>query len=185
MKRIFILLVTLVLFIASPALSARKGESTQIGTSIGIGSGIPITPSQLENDFNPSFGALLDVEMQWKNLGASAAADYNFFLSTGLEPQDANILTLFLNLKFRPLTKGGLRPYVLAGAGYFRYWVVDLKLTDNTTGWQFGGGAEIEISKTQRLFIEAKYVEGRTRGTNPQNENTVYVPIRVGLTFLF
>lgn len=185
MKRTFILLSTLILIITSPALPASKGKSIQYSTSIGIGTGIPISPSEFESDYDPSFGLILDFETQWKVVGLSASADYNFFLSNGLEPNDANILTLFLNLKLKPLAKGGLRPYILAGAGYFRYWVVDLNLTDNTTGWQFGAGVEIDISRSQRLFIDAKYVEGRTRDTNPEDANTVYVPVRLGLTFLF
>jgi hypothetical protein len=153
--------------------------------SIGIGSGIPISPDVFETGYDPSFGLLLDFEAQWKVVGLSVSSDYNFFLSNGLDPDDVNILTLFLNLKLKPLSKGALRPYLLAGAGYYRYWVVDLNLTDNTTGWQFGLGVEIDISRNQRLFIDAKYVEGRTRDTNPLDENTVHVPIRFGLTFLF
>jgi len=185
MKRIFILLSTLILFVSAPALSARKGKSVQYGVSIGIGTGIPISPDEFETNHDPSFGALLDFEAQWKWLAPSVSANYNFFVSNGLEPDDANALTLFLNLKLKPLSKGGLRPYVLVGGGYFRYWIVDLDLTENTTGWHYGGGVDIDISKSQRLFIDARYVEGRTRETNPTKANTTYVPIRVGLTFVF
>ena len=185
MKRIFILLSTLILLITTPALSARKGRSIQYGASIGIGTGIPISPDEFESDYDPSFGGILDFQAQWKFLAATASANYNFFIANGLEPVDANILTLFLNLKLSPMTKGSLRPYLLVGGGFFRYWVVDLKFAENTTGWQFGGGVDIDISKSQRLFIDAKYVEGRTRETNAEKANTVYVPIRVGLTFLF
>jgi hypothetical protein len=190
MKRPFVLFSTLVvsvICIAPPAgaASASKDQKVQYAASIGIGTGIPISPDEFTNDFDPSFGLVLDVEASKWWMALSASAGYNFFFSNGLEPNDANILALFLNLKIKPLSKSSLRPYLLVGGGYFRYWVVNLDLTDNTTGWQYGGGAEMDIGKRQRLFIDAKYVEGRTRETNAGRANTVYVPIRVGLMFVF
>jgi len=185
MKRIVILLSTLVFLITTPALSARKGKGIEYGFSIGIGTGIPIAPDEFENSHDASFGGVLDFEAAKSFLAISASFEYNFFVANGLEPNDVNILTGFLNLKLKPLSKGSIRPYITAGGGYFRYWVVDLQFTENTTGWQFGGGVEIDISRTQRLFLDAKYVEGRTRDTSASEANTSYVPIRLGITFLF
>jgi hypothetical protein len=71
------------------------------------------------------------------------------------------------------------------GGGYYRYWIVDLDLADNTLGMQAGAGVEIDISKTQRIFIDAKEVVGRTRETNALKENTYHIPVRIGLTFVF
>ena len=185
MKRFFILLSSLTVLITSPALSARKSGGIQYGASIGIGTGIPVSPNDFETNFDPSFGGLVDFQAIWKWAAATASADYNFFISNGLEPNDANVLTLFLNLKLSPASKGSIRPYLLAGGGYFRYWIVDLNFTENTTGWQFGGGVDMVVGRTQTLFIDAKYVEGRTRESNSEAGNTVFVPIRVGLTFQF
>jgi hypothetical protein len=185
MKRIFILLSALVFLVTTPALSAGKSKGIEYGFSIGIGTGIPVAPDLFENNYDPSFGGILDFEASKWFLAISASVDYNFFVANGLEPNDVNILTTYLNLKIKPVSSGSLRPYLMAGGGFFRYWVVDLNFADDTTGWQFGGGVEIYISKTQRLFIDAKYVEGRTRDTNENSENTVYVPIRLGITFLF
>jgi opacity protein-like surface antigen len=185
MKRLFILLSTLTVLITSPALSARKDGGLSYGASIGIGTGFPVSPSEFETDHDPSFGGIIDFQARWKWLAATASADYNFFIANGLEPNDVNILALFLNLRLSPLTKGSLRPYVMAGGGYYRYWIVDLNFTENTTGWQFGAGVDIAISKSQTLFIDAKYLEGRTRETNDTKENTVHVPVRLGLTFHF
>lgn len=185
MKRTFILLSASIFLSTTPAWSAGDDNGIKYGFSIGIGTGFPVDPSQFDGDFDPSFGGILDFEASKWFVAVSASADYNFFLANGLEPHDVNILTTFLNLKIKPLSKGGLRPYIMAGGGYFRYWIVDLSFDENTTGWQFGAGVDIDISKTQRLFIDAKYVEGRTRDTNPGKANTIYIPIRFGLTFVF
>ncbi|MHC4294743.1 MAG: outer membrane beta-barrel protein [Planctomycetota bacterium] len=185
MKRIFILLSALIIFFTSPVLSARKSGAISYGASIGIGTGIPVNPAEFEDNYDPSFGGILDFQAHWKWFAASASIDYNFFIANGLEPNDANILTAFLNARVSPTTKGSLRPYLLVGGGLFRYWIVDLQFSENTTGWQFGLGVDIEISRSQTLFIDAKYVEGRTRETNADAANTVFVPIRLGLTFHF
>lgn len=185
MKRTVVLLSALALLIATPTLSARKKQSIRFSTSIGLGTGFPTSPDAFQNNFDPSFGAVLDVEAQWRMIAVSAAADYNFFFSKDLNPNDANVLAVFLNLKIKPIAKASVRPYLLVGGGYFRYWIVDLNLTENTTGYQGGAGLEIDISKTQRLFIDAKQVVGRTRESNPRGENTTYIPVRLGLTFLF
>ena len=185
MKRTAILLSAVIMLITSPALSARKSGGIQLGMSIGLGTGIPLSPDVFENNYDPSFGAVLEFEAQKSMIGLSVAADYNFFFSTGLEPNDANILTVFVNLKIKPIAKASVRPYILIGAGYYRYWIVDLRFAENTTGYQGGAGVEVDISKTQRLFIDVKQVVGRTRETNPDGVNTSYIPVRVGLTFLF
>jgi hypothetical protein len=185
MKRIFLLLTTISLLIAVPAFSAGRSGGIQYGVSIGLGTGFPVAPDQFENHWDPSFGAVLDVSAQKNLLEVSVSADYNFFLSKGLEPDDVNILTLFLNVKIKPIAKASVRPYILLGAGYYRYWIVDVGITDNTTGYQGGAGVEIDISKTQQLFLDVKQVVGRTRGVNLDNANTRYVPVRFGLTFLF
>ncbi|MGD8413024.1 MAG: outer membrane beta-barrel protein [Candidatus Latescibacterota bacterium] len=186
MKRTFILLSGLILLIAAPTLSAQEGEKgNEYAFSIGIGTGIPVDPNEFESNNDPSFGGVFDFEVARWFLAVSASLDYNFFLSNDLEPNDINIVTGFLNFKLKPGSGGGVRPYVFVGGGYLRYWVVDLNLDETTTGWQFGGGVEIDISKTQGLFIDGKYVEGRTRDTNVNEANTVYIPIRVGLSFMF
>ena len=185
MKRTFILLSVLVFLITTPALSASKSGGTKYALSVGIGTGIPVSPNVFQDDYDPSFGGVLDFEAARWRLAISASVDYNFFIANGLDPDDVNVLTAFLNLKLKPVSSGSLRPYLLAGGGLFRYWVVDLDLSEETTGWQFGGGVEIDISKSQSLFLDAKYVEGRTRDTNDSDANTVLIPIRLGVNFIF
>jgi hypothetical protein len=179
-------MVTAVVFWAvSPGFAANTVKGFQISTSIGLGAGFPFAPDGFEEHWDPSFGAVLDVGAQRSLIEVSLAFDYNFFLSNGLEPDDVNVLTAFLNLKIKPISKSSVRPYILIGGGYYRYWIVDLDITENTTGYQGGAGVELDISKTQRLFIDVKQVFGRTRDVNSTSANTSHIPARVGLTFVF
>jgi hypothetical protein len=188
MKRILILLSALIIistFADDGFAQRRRGKVWQFSTSVGVGTGFPTSPDVFESNWDPSFGAILDIGVQRKMVELSLSFDYNFFLSTGVDPNDVNMLSIFLNLKIKPIAKASVRPYIIIGGGYFRYWIVDLDFVENTTGYQGGAGVEVDISKTQRLFVEVKQVIGRTRDTNPLEENTSYVPVRVGLTFLF
>lgn len=190
MKRILILLLlsAVVVSIAAPSHSAtRKKKGFVFSTSIGLGVGFPVSPDGFDTNWDPSFGAVLDVAVQRSLLELSGSFDYNFFLSNGIEPDDANALTIFLNLKIKPIAKTSVHPYLLIGGGYYRYWRVDANVTENTTGYQGGAGVELDMSKTQRLFIDAKQVIGRTRSlhVNSTGENTSHIAVRVGLTFVF
>jgi len=185
MKRIITLFLALMILIPVASISATKSKGFQFSMSLGLGTGIPIDPDVFESNYDPSFGAIADVAVQWSLLQLSTSFDYNFFYSNGVEPDDLNILTIFLNLKIKPSAKTSVRPYILIGAGFFRSWIVDLDIAENTTGYQGGVGVELDISKTQTLFIDAKQVFGRTRETSQDQSNTSYIAIRIGVTFLF
>jgi hypothetical protein len=125
MKRILILLLALTIFTSTSSFAATKRNGVQFSTSIGLGTGIPIDPESFNNNWDPSFGAILDFAAQKSLVEASVSVDYNFFLSNGLDPDDANILTIFLNIAIKPVAKASIRPYIFGGAGYYRYWIVD------------------------------------------------------------
>jgi opacity protein-like surface antigen len=185
MKRILIIVTTLAFVFASPVFSATKVKGFQLSTSIGLGAGFPFGPDAFDEHWDPSFGAVLEIGAQRSLIEISTSFDYNFFLSNGVDPDDVNILSIFLNLKVKPISKSSVRPYLLVGGGYYRYWIVDADITENTTGYQAGAGVELDISKTQRMFIDVKQVIGRTRDTNPESANTNHIPARIGLIFLF
>jgi hypothetical protein len=186
MKRKFIWLSLLSIILLTPSVSSAKAKKDELrfAASVGIGAGFPIQPEEFDRDWDPSFGLLLDFAAAKEMFEVSVSLDYNFFLSNSQFPNDANVMALFANFKIKPIAKTSIRPYLIAGGGYFRYWIVDLNVYDNSLGFGGGAGVELEISDTQRLFIEAKNIVGRTRNTNPQKANTYYLPVRVGLTFI-
>ncbi len=185
MKHSVILLLVVLIFISGPSLSHAAKGGIQYTASVGIGAGFPLKPEAFKDHWDPSFGLLLDVGAGKSLVELSVSFDYNFFLSDTQDPQDANLLALFANIKIKPISKTSVRPYILLGGGYFRYWIVDLDLYDNSLGYGGGAGVELEMNDEQRLFIEVKNIFGRTRETNDDRANTEYVPVRLGLTFVF
>jgi len=185
MKSIPLLCLVLALLLAGPAAAADNDGGIEFSASVGLGTGFPWEPDDFADDWDPSFGGMLEVAARKSLVELSVSFDYNFFLSTGLQPDDANIVTVFGNIKIKPIASSSVHPYILVGGGYYRYWIVDLDLSENTLGVQAGAGVEIDIGESQRIFFDAKEVMGRTRETNNLRENTYHIPVRIGLTFVF
>jgi hypothetical protein len=187
---------------AAQRIRRERASAMTYALSIGVGSSLNIAPEPFTDEYDPSFGLLVDFGVRRWDLEASLSFDYNFFFATGTEPVDINVLTMFLNLKLRPL-KTTARPYLIGCAGYFRSWIVndldpanppqtvetevtggDNEYLENVLGYGGGAGVEVEIDKTRRIFLEARYVIGQTRQTY-QAANMELVPVRIGLTWEF
>jgi hypothetical protein len=182
----------------------RKSQSSKMSyvVSLGLGSSLNRAPDAFTEEYDPSFGFYIDGGVRRWELEATLSFDYNFFLCNLEDPDDLNIFNLFVNLKYRPL-KTTARPYVLGCAGWFRSWIVneldpanppqtviheveggDNKYEENVFGYGVGGGIEIEMDKTRRIFFEGRYIQGQTRETQ-NRENMTVIPMRLGLTWEF
>lgn len=197
---------------ASARIRRAQKEKTTYAISFALGSAFgaygghnqsdPATTlgDVFSDEFDPSFGLYLGAGARRWDLELSLSFDFNFFFTTRQNPEDLNTVNLFLNLKYLPLHSTA-RPYVLACAGYWRSWIVDpldpndLPQTvmyvgeggdyvyqENVLGYGGGVGVEVEIDKTRRIFLEARYVQGQTRQTY-QHENLAIIPVRLGLTW--
>jgi opacity protein-like surface antigen len=190
MKRVLVVILALSVLLSSTAFAQgnKDDESIQFNASIGIGTAFPYSPDEFSDDWDPSFGFMIDVgatrlHESLKILEVAVNLDYSFFLADMPEPLDANVFTAFINVKIKPLDTTA-RPYIFAGAGFFRYWIVDADFYDNALGFGGGAGVEIEIDEGRRVFIEGKNLHGRTRET-ARAANTSIIPIRAGITFAF
>jgi hypothetical protein len=156
--------------------------------SLGVGAGIEYKPDVLKENYDPLFGLTLAFGARRYGVTAAVNAGYNFYLAKGVVPNDLNILTVFLDLRYSP-THSKARPYLVVCGGYWRQWVVDLDYTENVLGYGGGAGVEVEIDRTKRLFLDARYIQGQTRqiepGINDGAYNTEIIPIRLGLTWEF
>jgi hypothetical protein len=154
--------------------------------SLGIGSGVEYKPDEFKENYSPAFGLLLAFGVRQHGVTVATSFGYNFFLAEGVVPNDLSILTIFLDLRYSP-TKSKARPYILVCGGYWRQWVVDLDYTENVLGYGGGAGVEVEIDRTKRLFLDARYIQGQTRtvepGINIDQANTEIIPIRLGVTW--
>jgi hypothetical protein len=178
---------------------AQKSQMTYV-FSLALGTAINSAPEAFTEEYDPAFGLYIDGGVRRWELELTLSFDMNFFFTNRQNPDDLSIMNLFMNLKYRPL-KTTARPYVLACAGYWRSWIVDEldpanppetfeyetqsgdnAYTENVLGYGVGGGIEIEMDKTRRIFFEGRYVQGQTRETQGR-ENMVIIPIRLGLTW--
>ncbi|MCI0453126.1 MAG: porin family protein [Candidatus Latescibacteria bacterium] len=186
------------------AARIRRAQSSQMTyvISLGLGSSINQEPPAFIEEFDPSFGLYLDGGVRRWEFELTLSFDYNFFFTTRPDPEDLSIMNLFLNLKYRPL-KTTARPYVLVCGGLFRSWIVneldpndppetveyevesgDNFYEENVLGFGIGGGVEIEMDKTRRIFFEGRYVQGQTRQTE-DHANMAIIPVRIGVTWEF
>ena len=118
------------------------------------------------------------------NITKSDSNSGKFFFANGTTPNDLNILTLFADVRYVPLTTS-VRPYVLVCGGLYRTWIVDENYTENVLGYGAGVGVELEIGKTRMLFVEGRYVQGQTRERTELKSNTEVIPFRIGITWVF
>jgi hypothetical protein len=184
MKRSVLLAVALTLAL-TPAARA-EGFFQTYSFSLGLGSAVAVDPEEFKDAYNPAFGLMMSFGAQRGLVELAVDFDYNFFLleETGsITPDDVNILNIFLMARIKPL-KSKARPYLLFGGGYYRFWIVNQNFVENVLGYTGGVGFEAELNKRQRIFFEVRITQGQTRD-NPTKENTVTVPGRLGLTWMF
>jgi hypothetical protein len=179
----------------SAAAKARRGHLTTAGSnsrsiffSLALGSAAIRQTDEFKSNFRPSFGGMLNVGARQHGVQADINFNYNFFLADGTVPNDLNVFMIFADLAYFP-TKSGARPYVLVCGGYYRQWIVNLNYYDNVLGYGGGAGVEMALDKTRRLFVEGRFIEGRTRKIEPKvnsdMSNTVTIPFRIGVTWEF
>jgi hypothetical protein len=187
---------------AAARIKKAQGGEMMYSLSLGLGTALPQDPPAFPDEYDASFNFLFDFGVRRWNFDASLSFDYNFFFTTLQEPDDMNILMIFLNLKYLFL-KSGARPYAVVCGGYFRSWIVDdldpnnppqtvayevqggdNQYTENVLGYGGGGGVEIEIDRVRRIFFDVRYIEGQTRQTQ-NHANMVITPARLGLTWVF
>jgi len=185
MKRILSIALVAIFALSATASAQRRGSERSFNyvASIAVGSAYPFAPDTFDDSHSLGFGMMADFGVQKSIAQASINFDYSFFFADSPVPNDANVFTLFANVKINPV-KSTARPYLFIGGGYFRYWIVDLNIYENVLGYGGGAGIELEVGAKRRLFLEGKHISGRTRKTEDK-ANTQIIPVRLGLTWVF
>ena len=155
----------------------NMGYNLEISLDFGIS---PIVYLGLEIDYN-SFG--FNGEKLFKDAGFGS---YNFTISGG----EASILSAMFDLKIA-LVKGAFQPYILLGIGYNNLETNDATVSlagvgrETVNGSSEGGfaynaglGFNIPLSVKIYLFFEGKYQSVRVK-----DENTSFLPLRIGIAF--
>jgi len=153
----------------------------QVAYNLGGGVSYYFTPSfsiQAYFDYN-NFSVNED-----EILEDSGLDDYNVTLSGG------NISTTYIsgNIQYNIIdTNHKVSPYIFTGVGFLHRGVKDLTITDgydteelegnsdDAFAIDFGAGLQINFAPNFSLFGDVRYLIGFT-----EDENTIYVPFRVG-----
>lgn len=156
--------------------------------SLGIGGGPNLAPDDFKDNYSPGFGGVLGFGVRRDRFTSAVTFGYNFFLANNtspehLNPDDLNVFTIFGDLRFAILTSS-VRPYLVVCGGYYRQWIVDADYAENVLGYGGGLGLEVDIGTSRKLFVDSRYIQGRTRET-PEAANTELLPTRLGVSWVF
>lgn len=224
MKRIILCILAASLSVAAPSKAQLQDATPQGGffqqlnysLSIGLGTGLPLKPDKdFSDDWKGSFGAQLEAMASRSLVGVGITFDYNFMTienSSDATPEDINILTVFLNVRIKPIEKSAVRPYIIGGGGLYRFWIVNVTNPDRTVtslyknaiGYGAGAGIELDLGDNRAIYVEARNIIGRVNTierdsgqkrpdgsrilvpfVNLKKENIHHVPVRLGVTFVF
>jgi opacity protein-like surface antigen len=177
--RISWLLAAAFLLLTSAALA--QGTS---GLHFGLEGGISNPQGDTKDSFDNGWhgGALAVWNFPVVPVGIRVDGSYHKFDGATPTAGNAGVLagTADVVLGFRAIL---LKPYVLAGLGYYRLDFSDASFPSafrgksNETGWNAGAGVSISLRKID-LIIEARYHSVSTDGGRFK-----FVPVSVGLVF--
>jgi hypothetical protein len=154
-------------------------DAFSLGLGGGVGIGFPLSSR---------FAVVADID--YKVFGVDEEGfrrTYNVPPGTVFTGDEVAALYASLSLKADLISAPSqIRPYLIGGAGFFRYDPYDFAVDDTSLGFQsentygvnLGGGIEVVVAPYLILFLDAMYVVGFT-----ENENTGYVTIRPGIAF--
>lgn len=191
------------LIVALTAAGVRADMLSKPRIQVNGSLGIPTNSQTFTEVYSLGFGGGIGAEVPMSaSFKMSATVDFTTFdldtdeylasrnipPATSIAGGEASVLYVAGNLKLNVLAPRGspVRPYVLAGGGYFRMATDDIVLatstvvqkTEHVLGLHGGWGIDIALGTAINLFFDALYVVGSTEG-----KNTGYLPVRAGLTF--
>jgi opacity protein-like surface antigen len=149
--------------------------------SLSLAGGVSLPQGRFEDGASIGWHALasigLSTLMQPMSLRLDAA--HSRFTAKSVGPDQA-VTSATLNLGYRiPMTNSAFSPYVITGAGAYRFECYGAISCGNTTrfGWNAGLG-------TKWIGLGFKgFLESRFHAVNAKTGNVRYIPVTFGLTF--
>jgi len=162
---------------------------------------IPTAPNSFADRSNLGFGGgiglgltlisplviLGQVDFTTFGLDEAGYRKLNPDISAGSRVRGGEISLVYASLGLRlnlPAHPASIRPYLIAGAGYFRYAGDAVNVdgtergfrTEDTTGVHGGGGLDVLLGPFMHVFFEAVFIAGFT-----DTDSTGYLPVRTGI----
>lgn len=175
MNRLIISTFLAGLALTAPAASASAQSSPfEIGGAAGLAMPLDELGDFTDNGYNATF--FVGYNPVFLPVGLRFEAAYNEF---GLTDFDGNVnITGFTGNAIFKLPTGGFTPYVIGGAGLYRYGEEGFE-TENRFGFNVGGGISMPLSGF-KVFVEARY--NRLSGDDVLPDYS-FVPIVFGASF--
>ena len=155
------------------------GAQRPLSLSLAGGGSLPI--GQFDDAASTGWHALVSIGLStlMQPIGLRLDVAHNRFTAEAAGPDQA-VTSGTLNLTYRlPMTNSPLSPYLITGAGAYRFDCFGRIECDSDTrfGWNAGLG-----SKFAALGLKG-FVESRLHGVNAESGNIRFVPVTFGLTF--
>jgi hypothetical protein len=170
-----------ILIVGLAALCLPAPASAQRLLKLNLGGGGSITSGRFADAASPGWHALagLEISSLMQPVAIRVDAAYNRFTARTVGP-DQSVTSATANFAYRlPMTNSAFSPYVIAGAGGYRFECVGEFTCDDVTrfGWNAGLG-----SRFAALGLKG-FIEGRWHAINANSGNARFIPVTFGLTF--
>jgi len=171
------ILVVVALMLATPAVSAHS----QRPLTLSLAGGVTQPVGQFADGASTGWHALASIGLStlMQPIGLRLDAAHSRFTAKSIGPDQA-VTSATLNFTYRlPMTNSPLSPYVITGAGAYRFECFGAFSCGTTTrfGWNAGLG-----TKFAGLGLRG-FAESRFHAVNAKAGNVRFVPVTFGLTF--
>jgi opacity protein-like surface antigen len=158
-----------------------KPLNAQRPVFVNVAGGVSLPMGRFADGANTGWHALasLGVSTFMQPIGLRLDAAYNNFTAKIAGPPDQAVTSATLNLTYRlPMTNSPISPYLITGAGVYRFECVGGVDCGTTTRFGWNAGLGFKLAGLGHTW----FLESRFHAVNARAGNVRFVPITFGLT---
>jgi opacity protein-like surface antigen len=160
---------------ASVAL-ALSATAASAQVNIGVGGGVTIPTGDFKKGAKTGWHGLANVGYDLAS-GVGIRADFYYGENSAKGGGSKGKLAGGLgNVSYSFQTAGSVKPYLIAGAGFFNLKAGSF--SETKFAWAGGAGIKFKAGTDASLFVEGRYVSVSSSGSK-----TNFIPITVGVSF--
>jgi hypothetical protein len=168
--------------LVAAAITALAGPAhAQRPLTLSLAGGASVPAGRFADFSSPGWHALVSIGLSslMQPIGLRLDAAHNRFTAKSVGPDQA-VTSATLNFSYRlPMTNAPLSPYLITGAGAYRFDCTGPVSCDDVTrfGWNAGLGTKFAALSLKGFF------ESRFHAVNAESGNVRFFPVTFGLTF--
>lgn len=173
--------MTRLLATVAALILAAQSLAAQRALSLNLGGGVSFPQGKFSNAASPGWHALAGIGLStlMQPIGLRLDVAHSRFTAEAAGPDQA-VTSATLNVTYRlPMTNSPFSPYLITGAGAYRFACFGALSCAATTrfGWNAGLG-----TRFAGLGLKG-FLESRFHAINAKSGNVRFVPVTFGLTF--